>query len=61
MRKMRALGVAAIATGLLFGATGIAAAETTTPPPAATTGSADQVVNWVNLILKGLTAGSAKK
>lgn len=64
MSKMRVLGVAAVATGLIFGATGIAnAADTPAPVPAtgSSAGSADLVSKNLGAILKSLSTGSATK
>ncbi|MFE2999025.1 hypothetical protein ACFXG4_28965 [Nocardia sp. NPDC059246] len=54
MRKIRVLGVAAAATGLLFAGAGLASADGTTPATP-TTGSAEILTN----VIKSLITGSA--
>lgn len=63
MSKMRVLGVAAVATGLIFGATGVANAADPAPAPAtgSSAGSADLVSKNLGAILKSLSTGSATK
>ncbi|WP_433562745.1 hypothetical protein ACQP1O_35685 [Nocardia sp. CA-151230] len=57
MRKIRVLGVATAATGLLFAGAGLASADSTTPttPTTPTTGSAEILTN----VIKALITGSA--
>ncbi|MFE3254821.1 hypothetical protein ACFXPS_08465 [Nocardia sp. NPDC059091] len=57
MRKIRVLGVAAAATGLLFAGAGLASADGTAPttPATPTTGSAEILTN----VIKSLITGSA--
>ncbi|WP_157555477.1 hypothetical protein [Nocardia crassostreae] len=61
MRKMRVLGVTAVAAGLILGATGVASATETTSPPAKEkpTSAGSTATELLTVLFKGLGSGSA--